>query len=183
MTIPPVEAPEHVEDVEGVQTAGDEAPVAADASAEMEAPPVRPEEDLVAPPREPVAREEVSLEPGAMPGEPVDVVGEKPTLPTPPTPAPPPIRPPVPSITPAPPRRRLQVEGPGGIRYTPQYVMGIGHVPAPLPEPLLRGLEAHLLAGLLAMGVGFILTGVVGLLGLWWAMGDRLFEALAKAAG
>ncbi|MCB9669700.1 MAG: hypothetical protein H6734_09550 [Alphaproteobacteria bacterium] len=134
---------------------------------------------------EPEFAEPVSEVPGAPPGEDMDPAtpAPAPELPQPPSgPPPPALTVPRPSLDRTPrPLPPLEVEGPRGLVYTPMYRMGIGHVPAPEPEPLLQGYEAHLFAGGLAMALGFILTGSAGLLGLWWAMGDELFIALQVA--
>lgn len=134
---------------------------------------------------EPEFSEPVSVEPGAMPEEPLESSATPPPLTVPkprPGPPPPALDIPTPTLdTPYPPLPRLDVEPPKGLVYTPMYQMGIGHVPAPETTDYLDGREARLVLGLAAMAVGFIFTGTMGIVALWAVYGEELFVALSLA--
>ncbi|MEZ4322961.1 MAG: hypothetical protein R3F61_36180 [Myxococcota bacterium] len=68
-------------------------------------------------------------------------------------------------------------------RYVSRHVMMKGHIREPEPEPLLNDWELHLFGGLLALAVGFVLTGGGTLLGLWLAMGNQIFTAVFGGFG
>jgi hypothetical protein len=65
-------------------------------------------------------------------------------------------------------------------RYVSRRKMMRGHVRAPVDEPLLTERELHLVLGLAAMAVGFVVVGLFGLVGLYLVLGNELFRALEE---
>lgn len=64
----------------------------------------------------------------------------------------------------------------------PRYVSSakMGRVPAPPapPEPLLTPQEQQIFIGVLIVAVGFVLTGLGGIIGLWIVLGDLVLAQL-----